>query len=248
MSIFNLRITIRYAFFMRVICISISYMFLFVAIQLASSFSYIALIICLLPPLMKVVQRYALVEEQFSNWDLVALAVAIFGLFFLFKGNSKFTNNYFESFDNMRAFIYGVLALFFWSVGNVILQKQKCYVNHHVDTFYVGLVTTLVVPACILVFFSMHQTMLSYEWIQFLYFIVAGFLWWLFHSQFTQVMEQDTKNLYLPAIYIYLVMTVIVDVIMNQQLLDDYQLIACALIIGPNITLIVLRGFKMIKT
>jgi hypothetical protein len=70
---------------------------------------------------MKVVQRYALIEKQFSNWDLLALGIAIFGLFFLYKGNSKFTNNYVESYDNMKAFIYVILTIIFWSFGNVIL-------------------------------------------------------------------------------------------------------------------------------
>ncbi len=54
MSVFDLRQTIRYSFFLRVICISLAYVFLFVAIQQTSSFSYVALIICLLPPAQKV--------------------------------------------------------------------------------------------------------------------------------------------------------------------------------------------------
>lgn len=70
---------------------------------------------------MKVVQRYTLIEKKFSNWDLLALGIAIFGLVFLFRGNSHFTNSYVESYDNMKAFIYGILTIFFWSVGNVIL-------------------------------------------------------------------------------------------------------------------------------
>jgi len=165
MSVFDLKATIRYAFFLRVICISLAYIFLFLSLQQASSFSYVALIVCLLPPLMKVVQRYTLVEKTFSNWDLLALTIAIFGLVFLFRSNTYFTNNYIDSYDNLAAFIYAVLTIFFWSVGNVILQKQKSYVNNHVDTFYIGLVTALVVPACILSFFSIHQTRLTYEWL-----------------------------------------------------------------------------------
>ena len=61
-------------------------------------------------------------------------------------------------------------------------------------------------------------------------------------------MEYDTKNVFLPAIYIYLIMTIIVDGIMHQQQLENTQIIACALIIGPNISLLILRALKVIKT
>lgn len=132
-----------------------------------------------------------MIEKKYSNWDILAMGVAIFGLVFLFRGNSKFTNNYTQNYDNLWAFIYGILTIIMWGFGNVILQKQKSYVNHHVDTFYVGLVTALIIPAFILGFFSLNPTRLTYEWMQFGYFIVAGVLWWLFHSMFTDVMEND---------------------------------------------------------
>lgn len=158
-----------------------------------------------------------MIEKKVSNWDSLAMTIAIVGLFFLYRGNSKFTNKYTENYDNMKAFIYGLLTIFFWGFGNVILQKQKAYVNHHVDTFYIGLFTALIIPAFILGFFSLHPTRLTYEWIQFGYFILSGFLWWIFHSMFTEIMEYDTKNEYLPTIYIFLIMTIIVDGIVHTQ-------------------------------
>nr|AAZ23862.1 hypothetical protein [Sterkiella histriomuscorum] len=246
MSVFDLRQTIRYAFFLRVICISLAYIFLFVAIQQTSSFAYVALIISLLPPTQKLAQRYAMIEKKFSNWDLLASGVAIFGLVFLFRSGSKFTNNYTENYDNLKAFIYGILTILFWGFGNVILQKQKSYVNHHVDTFYIGLFTALIIPAFILGFFSLHPTRLTYEWIQFGYFIVSGVLWWIFHSMFTDVMENDPTNDFLPLIYIFFALTVIVDGFGLHQTLDRVQIIASVLIVGPNVTLIVLRKLKFI--
>jgi hypothetical protein len=92
MSIFDLRKTIRTAFFFRVALISMTYIFLFLAIQNASSFMYISLILCVLPPVCKVVQRYAMIEKSFSFWDLVVMACAIAGLVFLFRSNSNFVN------------------------------------------------------------------------------------------------------------------------------------------------------------
>lgn len=64
-----------------------------------------------------------MIEKKVSNWDSLAMTIAIFGLFFLYRGNSKFTNKYTENYDNMKAFIYGLLTIFFWGFGNVILQK-----------------------------------------------------------------------------------------------------------------------------
>ena len=55
MNAFDLRKTIRTAFFCRVFFISLAYIFLFLAIQWGSSFMYTALILCLLPPICKVV-------------------------------------------------------------------------------------------------------------------------------------------------------------------------------------------------
>jgi len=64
-----------------------------------------------------------MVERKFSMWDVLASGVAIGGLVFLFRGNSHFTNNYTENYDNMKAFIYAILTIVFWGFGNVILQK-----------------------------------------------------------------------------------------------------------------------------
>ena len=64
-----------------------------------------------------------MIEKKFSNWDLLAMIIAIFGLIFLYRGSSKFTNHYTENYDNMKAYIYGILTIVFWGFGNVILQK-----------------------------------------------------------------------------------------------------------------------------
>jgi len=62
-----------------------------------------------------------MIEKKFSNWDLLAMIVAICGLGFLYKGNSKFTNKDSENYDNMQAFIYGILTIVLWGFGNVVL-------------------------------------------------------------------------------------------------------------------------------
>ena len=91
-SVFDLRKTIRNAFFVRVILISFAYIFLFISLQWSSSFLYVALILCVLPPACKVLQRYALIEKTYSFWDVLVMASAIVGLVFLFRGESHFIN------------------------------------------------------------------------------------------------------------------------------------------------------------
>jgi hypothetical protein len=91
-SIFDLRKTIRTQFFLRVAFISAAYIFLFLAIEWSSSFLYIALILCVLPVVCKLVQRYALIDKAYSSWDILVLLCAIIGMVFLFRSESRFVS------------------------------------------------------------------------------------------------------------------------------------------------------------
>lgn len=91
-SIFDLRKTIRTQFMLRVVLISAAYVFLFLAIEWGSSFLYIALIVCVLPPVCRIIQRSALIEQRYSTWESLVIAGAIVGLVFLFRSESHFVN------------------------------------------------------------------------------------------------------------------------------------------------------------
>ena len=252
-SIFDLRKTIRAQFLLRVVLISTAYIFLFLAIEWASSFLYVALILCVLPPVCKVVQRYALIDKNYSPWETLVMLTAIAGMFFLFQAEQHFVNKnkYINdddfSFNNLAAYIYGIICIICWGIANSLLQKNRAYVHHTVDTFYVGFFTAIVVPAFILGYFSLYPTKLTYEWIQFAYFGGSGFLWWLFHTLYTQVMESDQRLNSMPAIYVYLVMTIAGDGIVRSKDLDTSQIIAFILIVGPNVLLILMRLLKVIR-
>lgn len=233
--------------------ISAAYIFLFLAIEWASSFLYVSLILCVMPAVSKIIQRYAMIERNYSPWESMVMLSAIVGLVFLFRSESHFVNksNYFNdqdfTFDNFSAYIYGILTIFCWAAANALLQKNRAYVHHTVDTFYVGFFTAIVVPAFILGYFSMHPTKLTYEWVQFAYFGVSGFLWWLFHTLYTQVVEQDMRLQSLPSIYVFLIMTLVGDGIVRSKDLEWNQLIACALIVAPNLCLILFRLLGVIR-
>ena len=87
------------------------------------------------------------------------MILAIVGMFFVFRANSNFKNinKYIQDdfdFDNLKAYIFGILTIIFWGIANAALQKNKVYVHHSVDTFYVGFFISLIMPMFILLFFS----------------------------------------------------------------------------------------------
>ena len=150
------------------------------------------------------------------------MGTALAGMFFLFRGESHFVNkNKYISddfdFDNLKAYIFGILTIICWGFANATLQKNKTYVHHSIDSFYVGFFISLFVPGIILGYFSHFPTKLTYEWLQLFYIIGSGILWWVFHTLFTQVMEQDIKLSYLPAIYIFLIMAIAGDGIVRSK-------------------------------
>ena len=205
----------------------------------------------MLPPVCKIVQRYALIERTYSSWETVVIISAIVGLIFVFRNESNFVNmnKYINdqdfSFNNVEAYVFGIITIICWALANMLLQKNRAYVHHTVDTFYVGFFTAIIVPAFILAYFSIYPTKLTYEWIQFSYFGVSGFLWWLFHTLYTQVMEQDSKLSTMPAIYVFLAMTIAGDGIVRSKDLEWNQIIAFILIVAPTLCLILFNILGM---
>lgn len=184
-SVFDIKPHIRTLFFFRVIFITLAYIFLYLAILNTSSFVYVALILCVLYPMFKYVQKFTLVDKKFTIFDIIATTASLVGLAFLYNGQQLFSNLYSEDYDNMLAYIYGILCIICWSIANFILHRQKVYVHNTIDTFFVGLLTILIVPGFILCYFSMHPTRLIYDWMQGLYFVISGFFTYVFHTQFT---------------------------------------------------------------
>jgi hypothetical protein len=83
-SLFDLKVQIRITFFFRVLFVSFAYVFTYLAILNTSSFVYVVLILCMLPPLAKVVQRQTMIERNFSVLDLISFVTACVGLGLLF--------------------------------------------------------------------------------------------------------------------------------------------------------------------
>lgn len=201
----------------------------------------------MLPPISKVVQRQAMVDRNFSCLDAISLIISIVGLVLLYRGNHLFSVNFTQNYNNKYAYIFGVIAVVCWSVANFLLHKQQVHIHHSIDTLFVSLFMALIIPAALLIYFSVNPTKLAYDMVQFLYFLASGVLTWVFHSCYTQVIAQDLKNSYLGIIYIYLVIAFFVDSIFYEEVLTMPQLIAFILIVIPNGMLIMLRALGLIR-
>lgn len=105
-----------------------------------------------------------MIEKRFSIFDIANLAISLVGLVFLYRGNGNFTSDLTESFDNMWAYIYALLSIFFWSIANYFLHKNTIYIHYTIDTLFVALFNTILIPAFILSYFSYNPTVLTYGW------------------------------------------------------------------------------------
>lgn len=120
-SVFDVKPHIRSVFFFRVIFVTLAYIFLYLAICNTSSFVYTALLLCLLYPVFKFANRYALVSKNFNFLDFICFGCSIAGLIFLFNHSERFSSNYHVLYDNDLAYIFGVLAVICWGISNFLL-------------------------------------------------------------------------------------------------------------------------------
>jgi drug/metabolite transporter (DMT)-like permease len=123
-SLFDIRPSIRVTFFFRVFFICMAYIFHMLAITYTSSFVYIALIMCLLPLLSKVVQRNAMIEKNLTLLDMISFGISVAGLVFLYRGNEHYTSNLTENYNNGLAYLFGLISLSCWSLATYLLHKQ----------------------------------------------------------------------------------------------------------------------------
>lgn len=163
-SIFEIRPTIRFTLFLRVLFMTIAYFSYVLAIKYSNSFVYISLIICLLPLMTKFVQRNAMLESKLTLIDIICILASIVGLFFLYRPNSNYNPIIAkENYNNMLAYIFGVICIASWSVATYLLHKSQVYVHYTIDNLLVSLFSTMVVPSFVLGYFSLYPTKLSYS-------------------------------------------------------------------------------------
>ena len=70
---------------------------------------------------------------------------------------------------------------------------------------------------------------------------------WLFHSQFTQVIQDDIFNDYLGFVYAYLFACIFVDNVFYKEVISMAQAVAMILIVAPSGVLFMLRQLGIIR-
>lgn len=67
-----------------------------------------------------------MIDKKYSPWEFLVMLCALIGMGFVFKGNSNFVNKnkYIQDdfdFDNLYAYIFGVLTIVCWGFANASL-------------------------------------------------------------------------------------------------------------------------------
>ena len=85
-------------------------------------------------------------------------------------------------YDNRYQFIYSAASATFLTVSDFLLSKTRIYIHHSIDTIYVALSLTLVMPSFILGDYSVHPAKYLITWNEVIYYSVGGILTCLFKS------------------------------------------------------------------
>jgi hypothetical protein len=74
-----------------------------------------------------------------------------------------------------------------FTISHLLLEQTKAYIHHSIDTIYVSLALTLVMPSFVLGDYSINPAKFTIESSQMIYYILGGLLTFIFHSQLTQL-------------------------------------------------------------
>lgn len=100
-----------------------------------------------------------------------------------------------ENFDNIAQFGFGLFAAVTVSASEILLIKTRPYIHNSIDTIYVALSLTLLMPSFALADFSRTPVKYDIDGYEVLYYFVGGVLTWLFHSQVTQLICLPSRDL-----------------------------------------------------
>ena len=99
---------------------------------------------------------------------------------------------------------------------------------------------TLVTPSFVLSDYSMYPTKFSVSGGELLYYVLAGFLTWIFHSQITQIASQPREivsnpEMTLNAFMVAFVIACVFDSAVHGSKLGGAQLAGACLLIAPGL-------------
>lgn len=85
-------------------------------------------------------------------------------------------------YNQKMSFIYSFISGISLSVAQIMLMKTKPYIHHSIDTIYVSLALTLVMPSFVLVDYSVYPTKFAVSGSELGYYVLSGLMTWCFHS------------------------------------------------------------------
>jgi hypothetical protein len=77
----------------------------------------------------------------------------------------------------------------FYAASDYLLLKTRPFIHHSIDTIFVALCLTLVMPSFILGDYSIHPAKYLITWQEIAYYIIGGILTCLYKSQITQLIS-----------------------------------------------------------
>jgi len=248
MTIFDIKLQIRTTFFSRITTQSLAYVFVYLSLQYSASLLYSSLFIAVMPVLTLIVNRIGLRERNIGMADIIQGILTIVGLILLYdSGESEIlsgsgTSHFRRS--GPLSFLYGIIGLLLWTVATTLLQRQQHHIHYSIDTLYVSLFNSLLMPAFIFGHFSAYPTKLTYEGMHFVYFLIAGFLTWIGHLLMTHAEAVDTKNRTMLMIYAAVVWALLFDLAILGSPIRIQEIVAGILIVVANLVVSIIKRLK----
>ena len=81
--------------------------------------------------------------------------------------------------------VFAVLSVVFLTISVSLSLRLKEVIHHSIDTIYVALTLTLVMPSFVLGDYSVHPARLEIDRYEMLYYLLSGVSTWLFHKNIT---------------------------------------------------------------
>ena len=79
-------------------------------------------------------------------------------------------------------FIYSVISAISFTISQICVHELKHVIHHSIDTIYIALAMTLIMPSFVLGDYSMHPDKVMIDRYEILYYLLSGICFWVFHS------------------------------------------------------------------
>ena len=184
---------------------------------------------------------------------MIVLVLGVIGVGFQFfteeslsdvvDGSTNFAKGL-DFYSQRKQYLYSVLSAIFYANSQVLLEKTRPYVHHSIDSIYVSLAMTLVMPSFVLSDYSMYPAKMTIDSNEMLYYFVSGICTFFFHSQLTHLMCLPNKSKQYLCFYAIVLASLIaigIDQAVFSHSLRSIQVIGICLLVIPGVILDLLQ-------